>query len=294
MDVTDRYTSRCVQADKIRMNKIYNYIDKEGIPFKKLANFSIKVQEDDILNRLNIESDETKDKIIKKGKLIISTHNHHDIKAPNFPDKFKLDKEAQEVIAINWFKDTTGFVVDQFKTLFELPELNKKPFLLQVERGIRNYFLVLATQKIDGDIYVREKFHSNHGFLQENFIRTFGQITKINGNLGIDGKMNDFGNLTEVGGDLWFSNHVYQENLESIYPLKTVYGDFNLKNTHASLSSLEEVGGNLNLRKTTCNNISSLKRVGGNVLVSKSQLHNFDFSKIEINGKIKTYNDNFN
>ena len=106
--------------------------------------------------------------------------------------------------------------------------------------------------------------------------------------------MNDFGNLTEVGGDLWFSNHVYQENLESIKPLKIVYGDLNLKNTHASLESLEEVGGNLNLRKTTCHNVSSLKRVGGNVLVSKSQLDNFDFSKVEINGKIKTFNDKFN
>ena len=100
----------------------------------------------------------------------------------------------------------------------------------------------------------------DHGFLQENFIKTFGQIEKINGTLGVDGKMHDFGNLTEVGGDLWFSNHVYQENLESIKPLKMVYGDLNLKNTHASLESLEEVGGNLNLRKTTCHNISSLTK----------------------------------
>lgn len=276
------------------MSKIYSFIDKEGIPFKKLASFSIRVQKDDILNRLSIEADETTDKIINKGELIISTHNHPDVKTPDFPNKFKLEREAQEEIVINWLKDTTGYIVDEFKTLFELPELNGKPFLLQVERGIRNYFLVLATQTINGDMIVREKYHNRHRFLQENFIKTFGQITKINGTLGIDGKMNDFGNLTEVGGDLWFSNHVYQENLETIYPLKTVYGDFNLKNTHASLSSLEEVGGNLNLRKTTCHNISSLIRVGGNVLLSKSQLPNFDFSKVEINGKVKTYNDNFN
>lgn len=175
-----------------------------------------------------------------------------------------------------------------------MPELNGKPFLLQVERGINNCFLVLATQIIDGGIIIRDKYHNHHGFLQENFIKTFGQITKINGTLGIDGKMNDFGNLEEVSGDLWFSNHVYQENLKSIYPLKKVIGDLNLKNTHACLSSLEEVGGNLNLRKTTCHNISSLKRVGGNILLSKSQSNNFDFSKVEINGKIKTFNDEFN
>jgi hypothetical protein len=276
------------------MSKIYNYIDQKGIPFKKLASFSIRIQEDDILNRLNIEFDETTDKIINKGELIISTHNHPNVKAPDFPNKFKLDKTAQEEIAINWLKDTTGYVVDEFKTLFELPELNQNPFLLQIERGIRNYFLVLATKVINGDIIVREKYQSHHGFLQENFIKTFGQIIKINGTIGVDGKMNDFGNLTEVGGDLWFSNHVYQKNLESIKPLKIVYGDLNLKNTHASLESLEEVGGNLNLRKTTCHNISLLKRVGGNVLVSKSQLDNFDFTKVKINGKIKAFNDKFN
>ena len=276
------------------MSKIYNHIDQKGIPFKKLASFSIKIQEDDILNRLNIESDETTDKIIKKGELILSTHNHPNLKVPDFPNKFKLDKKAQEEIAINWLKDTTGYIVNEFKILFELPELNRKPFLLQIERGIRNYFLILATKVINGDIIIRDKYHSHHGFLQENFIKTFGQIEKINGTICIDVKMNDFGSLTEVVGDLWFSNHVYQENLESIKPLKVVYGDLNLKNTHASLESLEKVVGNLNLRKTTCHNISSLKKVGGNVLVSKSQLDNFDFSKVKINGKIKTFNDKFN
>ncbi|ARV10184.1 hypothetical protein BTO05_11255 [Winogradskyella sp. PC-19] len=273
---------------------MYNYIDQTGIPFKKLDCFSVRVQERNILNKLKIESDETTNKIINKGELIISTHNHPNIKAPDFPNKFMLNRKAQEEIVINWLKDTTGYVVDDFKTLFELPELNGKPFLLQIERGIRNYFLILANHIVDGDMIVREKYHSYHGFVQENFIKTFGQITKINGTLGIDGKMNDFANLNEVGGDLWFSNHVYQENLESIYPLKIVYGDLNLKNTHASLECLEEVGGNLNLRKTTCYNISSLKRVGGNVLISKSQFEKYDFSKVEIKGKIKIFNDKFN
>ncbi len=110
--------------------------------------------------------------------------------------------------------------MDEFKTLFELPELNRNPFLLQIERGIGNPLLILATKIINGDIIVREKYHSHHGFLQENFIKTFGHVEKINGTVGVDGKMNDFGKLTEVVGDLWFSNHVYQENLESIKPLK--------------------------------------------------------------------------
>lgn len=81
------------------MTKIYNYIDQKGIPFKKLASFSNRIQEDDILSRLNVESDETTDKIIKKGDLIISSHVHHNVKAPDFPNIFKLDKKAQEEIA---------------------------------------------------------------------------------------------------------------------------------------------------------------------------------------------------
>lgn len=276
------------------MLKIYNYIDEKGIPFKKLTSFSIGVQENDIIKRLSIESDETANRIIKKGELIISTHKQSNIIEPNFSNKFKLTKKEQEETAICWLKDTTGYYVNEFKTLFELPELNGNPFLLQVERGINKYYLVLATQIIDGDIIVREKFHNHHGYLQENFIKTFGQITKINGNLGVDGIMNNFGNLKMVSGDLWFSNNVYQENLESIYPLKIVSGNLNLKNTHACLSSLEEVGGNLNLRKTTCHNISSLKKVGGNILLTKSQSNNFDFSKVEIKGTIKIFNDKFN
>lgn len=66
------------------MSKTYKYIDQKGIPFKKLANFSFKIQEDDIINRLNIKSDESSDKIIKKGELIISTHKHPNVKVPDF------------------------------------------------------------------------------------------------------------------------------------------------------------------------------------------------------------------
>ncbi len=58
---------------------------------------------------------------------------------------------------------------------------------------------------------VREKYHNRHGFLQENFNKTFGQINKINGTLGIDGKINDFGNLTEIAGGLRFSNHIIKK-----------------------------------------------------------------------------------
>ena len=277
----------------IYMESIYNYIDQNGISFKKLDSYSIKVQDDDIINRIYLEHDESAKEVIKKGELIFSRHQHPNLKVPNLPYKFDLDQTEQENIIIKWLEDTTGYVVDEFKTLFELPVLNGNPFLLQVERGYSNFFLLLATKKIYGDLIIREKFHKHHGFIQENFIDTFGQIVEINGNLGIDGKMQDFGNLVEVSGDLWFSNHVYQSNLETLSPLKKVGGTLNLKNSHACLSSIEEIGGNLNLRKTNCYDISSLKRVGGNILLSRSQSDNFDFSNVEIGGTKKIYNDKF-
>lgn len=276
------------------MQEVFNYLDKNGIPFRKQGSLSIQIQEDNLLNRLSVENDESTDKISYKGGLIASTHHHSNIKVPCLPSVFQLTSSEQKNIVINWVKETTGIAVEEFKTLFELPVLNDKPFLLQVERGTDNWYLVLATQILHGDLIVREKYHYYHGFIQENFIKTFGQITKITGTVGIDGKMGDFGNLIEVGGNLWFSNHVYQENLVSLSPLKRVLGDLNLKNTHASLSTLEVVGGNLNLRKTTCFDISSLKSVDGNVLISRSQINSFDFSKVKIGGKIKYFNDQFN
>jgi hypothetical protein len=48
------------------MSKIYNYIDQNEIPFKRLTSFSIRIQEDNILNKLQVESDKTAEQIIKK------------------------------------------------------------------------------------------------------------------------------------------------------------------------------------------------------------------------------------
>lgn len=276
---------------------LYKYIDKNGIPFRRLASFGIQLYENDLLNRLKLTSDEQVDYIAQKGELIVSKYKSQINNRPDFPDKFQLNRQEQEQLAIDWLEDTTGYSVDSFSTLFSLPMLNGRPFLIQLERRGDNYnlfYLVLATKEIKGDIIVREKYHRHTGIIQENFINTFGQITKIRGTVGIDGALNDFGELREITGDLWFSNHVYQKNLDSIYPLSIVGGDLNLKNTHCDLSSLVEVKGNLNLRKTTSRNLNSLKYVGGNILVSKCQKEHFDFSSVEVKGKIKSFNDSFN
>jgi DUF4097 and DUF4098 domain-containing protein YvlB len=106
--------------------------------------------------------------------------------------------------------------------------------------------------------------------------------------------MENIGNLEMVNGNVSFSNHTYQHKLDTLSPLKKVNGDLYLKNTHASLGTLEEVKGNLNLRKTTVKDLGSLKKVGGNVLISKSEKDNYDFSNVDVKGKIKYYNDTFN
>jgi hypothetical protein len=82
------------------MPEIYNYIDQNEIPFKRLASFSIRIQEDNILNKLQVESDKTAEQIIKKGLLTFSTPNQPNVKVPDFPNKFNLGKKEQEEIVI--------------------------------------------------------------------------------------------------------------------------------------------------------------------------------------------------
>jgi hypothetical protein len=78
------------------MSEIYNYIVQNEIPFKRLASFSIRIQEDDILNKLQVESDKTAEKIIKKGLLTFSTPNQPNVKVPDFPNKFNLGKKENK------------------------------------------------------------------------------------------------------------------------------------------------------------------------------------------------------
>lgn len=171
--------------------------------------------------------------------------------------------------------------------------LNGNPFLLVINKGYNDSRLMLATETINGDLRINKKFNK-YGFLQSNWIKTLGRISTINGDLYIDNEMENLGNLKIVNGNLIFSNHTYQSKLESLSPLKKVIGDLYLKNTHVSLGTLEEVKGNLNLRKTTVKDLGALKKVGGNVLISKSEKDNYDFSEIDIQGKIRYYNDTFN
>jgi hypothetical protein len=279
----------------INKTELYKFIDYNGIPFGSLVSVELNIQENhnDFLQKILLENDTTQEEIIEKGSLIISKHTRWGIVEPRFPIDFKLTKNEQVELALDWFYDTTGYKIKEFKTLFELPVLNGNPFLLIIDKTYNDSRLMLATETINGDLKINKKFN-NYGFLQSNWIKTLGRISIINGDLYIDNEMENLGNLKIVNGSLSFSNHTYQYKLESLSPLKKVNGNLYLKNTHVSLGTLEEVKGNLNLRKTTVKDLGALKKVGGNVLVSKSEKDNYDFDKINIQGKIRYYNDTFN
>lgn len=277
---------------------VFHWFDKQGIPLVQawkgmtvsVANRSIEFGKlDSILDEVNA----ILNREYTHGDLLIrywvSGDSNWQI---SIPDDWRIDESSLTDLALKYVLDTTGLRITDLATLVQWPILNNRPFFLIVSRDGCEY-AVLASKVVNGDLIIRQQFNSE-GRIQQNFIPSLGSIKTINGSLGIDGILDDLGELEEVNGNLWFSNHIYQEELKSLQPLKFVRGDVNLKNTHATLESLVEVSGNLNLRKTTCSNIINLKRVGGNVLVSKSQFDKLDFSGVEVKGKIRTYNDSFN
>lgn len=279
------------------MNEIYQYIDDYGIPIVHNSNIEIRIQnnENDILQKIELENDPSLDKILSEGSIIISQHSHYRKVEPNFPNEFNLSTEEQINLVLKWFKDTTGFIISDFNTLLELPVLpnSKTPFLLLVESENLGLRLVLAKKIINGDLEIKKKY-TNDGWMLRNCITTLGRISIINGNLYIDNEMDDLGDLEIVNGNVSFSNYVYQNKLVSLAPLKRVNGDLYLKNTYASLGTIEYVKGNLNLRKTTVKDLGSLNTVEGNILVSKSQKDRYNFDNINVKGKIRYYNDVFN
>jgi hypothetical protein len=110
-------------------DELYKYIDYNGIPYGTLVSIELNIQENnnDFLQKILLENDPTQEEIIEKGSLIISKHTRWGIVEPRFPSNFKLTKSEQVELVLDWFYDTTGFKVKEFKTLFELPVLNGKP-----------------------------------------------------------------------------------------------------------------------------------------------------------------------
>jgi hypothetical protein len=274
------------------MNKIYSFLDEHGIPFYYDNNYKIKFQqnENDILQIIDLESDPSLIEIVENSETIISKHGPSWTPHPILPDEFNLTQEEQEKIVIDWLFDTTGVRHKDFKKLLETPILNELPFLLIIEKDDKQK-VILCKQVIDGNLTIRQKYKD--GKLQYNWINTLGRIEQVTGDMYIDNVMQDMGNLITINGNLIFSNYVIQNLLESLYPIKVIKGDLIMKNTYASLGIIEEIGGNLNLRKSKVRDLGDLKKVGGNILISKCNKEYYDFSNIEVLGKIRCYNDVF-
>ena len=121
----------------INKNELYKFIDNNGIPYGTLVRIGITIQQNEnvFLQMILLENDPSVEEIIEKGALIISKHSHWGIVEPRFPINFKLSKDEQVEVVLDWFYDTTGYKVKEFKTMFELPILNGNPFLLVIEKG---------------------------------------------------------------------------------------------------------------------------------------------------------------
>ena len=256
------------------IEEIYNYIDSKGIPISVLSSFGINI---------NIEENPNNETYLQKGVIIKRKSNGRKLKF-NLP--FDLTQTEQENIVLNYLKDTTGYIFDNPHSLLDFPSLNGFPFILLLnEHNYDNRKISLGTSIIPGSLITRTKYH-NYGF------RTLGKVEKVKGTLGIDSEMDDLGNLKRVDRDLWFSqsvNHV----MKTFTNLKTIGGNLNLKNTKVSLGSLESVRGNVNLRKSMVRDLGSLKFVGGNLFYSKVNEPFYDFTNIEIKGRIRGFKDKF-
>jgi len=281
--------------DELRLEKeVYKFLDKNGVPYKDLAQIGLRIElnENDFFQDILRENDDEIEEVYHKGDFIISKFKNQFITQPDLPKTFKLTLKEQVEIVRKWFVETTGFQINDIGVLKEYPVLNGNPFVLQVSRGYNEKWFVLAGAVIKGDLSLSKKYNAQ-GYLGHNWIKSFGRIEKIYGNLYVDIELRDFGQLKRIHGNLSFSNHVYQNVLSSLSPLVKVDGDVYLKNTHLCLGTLESIGGSLNLRKTTVHDLGNLSEVKGNILLTKSQADKIDLSGVKILGKVKYYNDVF-
>jgi hypothetical protein len=252
---------------------IYKYIDEFGVPFILMASFSAEVDQKDLpfLNSLMLDSSILDWRVIGwESEIKIS---------------FPFDTESVDVQSLvsNYVYETIGIEIPSIRKLPSLANLDGKPFFLVLNEHEHIKLLSVAKPKLNGSLITRSG-KWNFGF------SSLGRIREIQGDFGVDSVLSDFGSLCLIKGDLWFSNYV-EHKLKSLSPLQKITGNANFKNLGASLESLEYVGGNLNLRKSNVSNLIKLNYVGGNILLSKYQESVFNFSNVDVRGKVKVFND---
>lgn len=252
-------------------DKIYKYIDKNGIPFKKMASIGISVDES-----FNLIKGEYPKQLIK-------------IELP-----FDLNQEEQNQIVLDYIYDLTTFKVKDVNDLLSKKALNNMPFILELNEH-SSPRLFVAFSRVPGSLIIRgDKQNKDNG----HEIKTLGNIETIEGDLGLSNTViENLGNLKKVGGNFWLSgtDEFFSQKgfkLTSLNPLKKVNGNVTIKgNSIKSLGTLKYVGENLNLRKSCVTDLGYLEYVGGNILISKYNIEYYNLSKITIEGKIRIYND---
>lgn len=254
---------------------IFEYLDKIGIPFKRMAGIKF-----DYENSTNYLEDVNSPFYTDKENQF-SSYSSVVIELP-----FKLSQDEQQEVVFDWIKYRTGFGVSDVNVLPQAQVYDGKPFLIESYNMGTLKFLNFSNLTIPFSFVVRDKR-----------IKTLGRIELINGSLGLDEiKIENLGDLEQIMGDLWFSGSDEFKRrgfkLRTLNPLKRVGGNVSIRGRSVtSLGTLNYVGGNLSLRFSGVKNLGSLKYVGGNLLVSKYNISGYDFSKVEVRGTIRRYND---
>jgi hypothetical protein len=253
------------------VKKIYEFIDKKGIPFKKMSSIGISINEN-----YEITKDEYPKQFIK-------------IELP-----FDLNSEQQNQIVLDYIFDLTTFRFTDVNELLSKKALNNMPFILELNEH-SNPKLFVAFKRIPGSLIIRgDQQYKDNG----HKIKTLGNIESIRGDLGLSNtKIENLGKLKQIGGSLWFSgtDEFYSNGgfkIKILQTLEKVNGAVSIRgNSLESLGSLKYVGKNLSLRFSNVTNLGELEYVGGNLLISKYNIEHYDFSNIIIKGKIRKYND---
>ena len=252
--------------------KIYKYIDKSGIPIRRIASVSVTY----------------KPNIYEENYLTDTLE--HTLNNPQFSavPELPFDISESETIQIvkEYIFDTTGIRINQIGQLLSNSSLNGNPFLLVLNEHSGRQKVILARKVIPGSLIIRDKF-GNYGF------DSLGNIEVIRGDLGIsDAPIKNLGNLRKIYKDFWITSYENELQLKSLFPLKEVGGNVSIRNvTFHSLGTLEKVNGNLSIRETNLSDLGNLKFIGGNFIGTRQIFANYDFTGIEIKGKIRLYKD---
>jgi hypothetical protein len=250
--------------------KIYKYIDKNGIPIKRIATVSVTYKP-------NIYEE-----------IYLTDTFEQNLNSPDFsvlPElPFDISDTQMSQVVTDYIFDTTGVRIEHIGQILSNPYLNGIPFLLLLNEHGTKQKISLAKKVIPGSLILRDKY-SNYGF------DSLGNIEVIRGDFGIsDSLVKNLGNLRKIYKDFWITSYVNQLQLQSLFPLKEVGGNVSIKDLNLkSLDTLEFVKGNITIRQSNIKDLGNLKFVGGNFLARKEHFENYDFSNIEIKGKIKLY-----